>query len=1367
MGMIDAYIPMERRFAIANAEELPDRTFGAVLFADISGFTLFGHALYQELGPTLSAEELTHQLNNVYGSLIGTVHRYGGSVINFGGDAITCWFDKDNGRRATACALDMQKVMYQIENLSTPTGEQYPIGIKVAVTSGRARRFLVGQPRIQRIEVLAGEILDRMAAAERQLQSGEVVVGSEVMGRFGNQAIIEEWREDESGEHFALLAGLTEPVSERPWSETAELELEPAREWLLPPVYERLLRGEGDYLAELRTAVAIFLRFSGINYDDDDDAGAKLDTYICWVQRVLSRYEGFLVQLNIGDKGSYLFCAFGARMTHEDDVDRALSAAMELMFPPHNLIYIKEIQIGITRGQVRVGAYGAPSRRTYGVQGNDVNFAAKLMSEAAPGQILTSKRIMEEASRQYEFEELDPISLIGLDEPFPVFLLTSELPRMATAILGRSRSPIIGREAEQTVLNEGLQALLEGRSATIILEGDAGIGKSRLVEYILQQASRSGVTMLVGGGDEVGKSSMYFAWRPVYRQLFKLDHNSRKGDKISRAEKRAHILDKLRELTPHLVHLAPLLNSILPVEIPENELTSQMTGEVRADNIRVLLVELLSQQAKSNYLLLVLEDAHWMDSASMTMVPMVYREVNPLMIVMAQRPPVDQSPETYVEMQEGIRVSRMQLDPFSTAEVQALACQRLEVQELPQQVLEFVHERAEGNPFFSEELVYALCDAGVIKIVDGKCQITTDLSNLFELEFPDTIQDVIRSRIDRLAPQEQLTLKVASVIGRIFAYRILYDIHPVEADKLYLNDDLDALDHLALIELESPEPDLVYKFKHIFTREVAYNLMLFALRRKLHCAIAEWYENTYAEDLTQVYALLAYHWEKTDNGKKAVEFLEKAGEQAVRNFANREAVMFLQMASTRMEKDDLEVEQARRAQWELLLGEAYVNLAEHLEGRQHLEAGLTLLEQSVPRGHVRLVVEVFGQVMRQVVHRMWPSQFIGRQGKRRVELLAASRACERLVEVYYITNDTLLSLYTAFRTLNLAEAAGSSPELARGYATVGALVGFIPLHSMATAYLRRALEAVEELEDLNARAWVSVVAAFYYAGVGNWEEATLLQKTAVKISRQLGDLRREEDGIGNLFALNYLQGNFNTSMEYIDELIYITRDRNSELSLAYGLQGKAYVSLHLSLYDEAMICLEELHSLLTEDSTITDEALSLEMYGLLAMTHLRRAEFTLALEMVEKATLLTQSLLPSNFSSFSGYTGPACVYLTLWEAGYSLPNVRKLAWRACKMLRKYARVFPIGEPRAFLYEGWYHWLLGKRARAQNYWKRGLTRAVELGMHYDQGLIHYQIGRHLPFGDHNRKIQLNQAVEIFTQIGAKFDLEQSEATLLTV
>jgi len=306
---------------MAQDRELPHRPSGAVLFADVSGFTPLTAALLEELGLRRGPEELTRQLNLVYETLITEVHRYGGSVIGFSGDSITCWFDTDDGRRATACGLAIQEAMSQYASVQTPGGAQVSLGVKAAVAAGPVRRFLVGDPEVQNIDVLAGSPLDRVAAAEGQAGKGEVVVAPEVAARLGERLRVAEYRaEAGTGARFAVVAGRAESAPPAPWpTPEPELSDEQTRAWLLPPVYERLKGGQGGFLAEIRPAVALFLGFSGIDYDGDDLAGEKLDGYIRWVQRVLTRYDGSLLQLTIGDKGSYLYAAFGAPVAHGDD----------------------------------------------------------------------------------------------------------------------------------------------------------------------------------------------------------------------------------------------------------------------------------------------------------------------------------------------------------------------------------------------------------------------------------------------------------------------------------------------------------------------------------------------------------------------------------------------------------------------------------------------------------------------------------------------------------------------------------------------------------------------------------------------------------------------------------------------------------------------------------------------------------------------------------------------------------------------------------------------------------------------------------------------------------------------------------------
>ncbi len=308
-----AYIPMDRRQALAQGAELPEWSEGSALFADISGFTPLTEALALELGPKRGAEELTVHLNNVYDALIDELHRFGGSAVGFAGDAITCWLEGDDGRRATACGLAMQSAMAQFAQVRTHSGRLVSLGMKVAVASGPVRRFVVGDPEYRIHDAMAGVTLENLARAEHHAESGDVILHSATADALAGWLEVGSWPVDEeTGDRFAVVNGLKLNVPETPWPAIADdaLSGDQERAWLLPPVYQRLHSGQGEFLAELRPAVALFTRFGGIDYDRDDDAPGKLDHFIRQVQHILTRYDGSLIQLTIGDKGSYIVRCF-------------------------------------------------------------------------------------------------------------------------------------------------------------------------------------------------------------------------------------------------------------------------------------------------------------------------------------------------------------------------------------------------------------------------------------------------------------------------------------------------------------------------------------------------------------------------------------------------------------------------------------------------------------------------------------------------------------------------------------------------------------------------------------------------------------------------------------------------------------------------------------------------------------------------------------------------------------------------------------------------------------------------------------------------------------------------------------------------
>ncbi len=489
MERLDVYIPIDRRIALARGEALPDRTTGAVLFVDVSGFTPLTEALAQELGPQCGAEVLTQYLNQMYAVLIDAIDRFGGSVIGFSGDAISCWFGQDHGLRAAACALVIQQATPQMATFRTPGGSTFRLTIKATIAAGSARRFVVGRLDVQLFDVLAGAIMDRVTAAEHLTNPGEVVASVEAVAPFPGRVTVREWRSASSSSRFAVIADLKRPVAPAPWPADAQINDKAARAWLMPRVYERLQSGQEPFLADLRPVVALFLKFGGIDYDGDDTAGEKLGHYIRWVQSIVARYDGALLQLTMGDKGSYLYAAFGAPIAHENDSVRAVAAALELRALPPELGFIREVQIGISRGQMRTGNSGGTTRRTYSVLGNEVNVAARLMTRAQPNQILTTQRIFDATRAIFDFEELPALALKGLAHPLQVFAARSRrLVQTSQVFERRSQSAIMGRNTERFHLNEQLLSLLIHQSSrVVVITGEAGIGKSRLVADLLEE----------------------------------------------------------------------------------------------------------------------------------------------------------------------------------------------------------------------------------------------------------------------------------------------------------------------------------------------------------------------------------------------------------------------------------------------------------------------------------------------------------------------------------------------------------------------------------------------------------------------------------------------------------------------------------------------------------------------------------------------------------------------------------------------------------------------------------------------------------------------------------------------------------------
>lgn len=873
-------MPMDRRHALFRGEALPASAVGAALFADISGFTPLTESLVRALGPQRGAEELTHFLNRVYDALIAELYEYGGSVIGFSGDAISCWLDGDDGRRAIACSLAMQRSMVQFAAIPTPNGDVVSLAMKAAVAAGSVRRFVVGDPGIQLIDVMAGQTLDRLAAAEHLAQKGEVAVCEATASALGAILPDTRWRVDEArGERVALVEALATPGDRSPWPAipAEALEEQTVRQWVLPAVYQRLRTGSGEFLAELRPAVALFLRFEGLDFEHDAAVADKLDAYVRWVQGILARFEGTLVQLTIGDKGSYLYAAFGAPVAHEDDAIRAISAAFDLRSPPDSLAYVGAPQIGISRGRMRTGAYGARDGRTYGVLGDETNMAARLMQAAAPGQILVSEAAQQAASGSAKWAQQPPLRVKGKSNPVTTFIALAPQGHRALRINEpRYTLPMVGRQRELALLTQRLAMARAGYGQIVGIVAEAGMGKSRLVAEAIHHARHLRIDAYGGECQSYGSTASYLVWQDLWRGIFAIEANWTVEQQIAALE------EYLARVDPALLPRLPLLGTLLNVSIPDTELTRSFDPKLRKRSLEALLVDCLRTRAARSPLLLVLEDCHWIDMLSRDLVDALGRAAArlPVIIVLSYRPP-DSLGQSVQGIETLPHFTEIRLTSFSTEEAGRLIGLKFAhfegAQEAPADLVRRITERADGNPFYIEELVNYIRDRGINP---------RDATALEQLDLPTSLHSLILSRIDQLAERQKVVLKVASVLGRRVQAHWLSGAYWQLGGAREVRDCLDVLSAVDLLPLDQPEPELVYIFKQIVTQEVAYESLPFALRTVLHMQLGQFIERAYAETLDQYVNLLAFHYERTDDLDKKRRYLLRAGEAAQAAFAS-------------------------------------------------------------------------------------------------------------------------------------------------------------------------------------------------------------------------------------------------------------------------------------------------------------------------------------------------------------------------------------------------------------------------------------------------------------------------------------------------
>ncbi len=870
---LEPYVPVLVRERLARdprplTQPVIEHFSAAVLFADISGFTPLAEELARQ--GAVGAERLKELLDICFGKLVELAHALGGDVIKFPGDGVlVLWRVRPEAgqdlvqavRLASKCALRIQEDFDALEAIPLDGREPIRLRLRVAIGAGPAFAASVGGSEDRWEFVVGGEALGQIAAAARRAAPGEVACSPEAW------TLVEARAAKSAGEGVRIFQKL-EPAVPHPVLEPPRLPPEASealRQYIPRLIQARVNAGQAGWLAEFRHVTVLFVNIPQADLAPGGSADL-LQTITFTLQKAAHRFGGGVNEVVVDDKGLTLVAGWGQSLaTYDDNAARACQAALQAQ---RELLAAKvECGMGLATGTVFVATRGGPRRAEYAMIGDVVNLAARLMG-AGSGTILCDSATRAHSRRRMTFESLPPVRLKGKAEPVVVFRPLSTKVRPQPG-----RQPFFGRCEEQSQLVARLDALAQRQEGGVaVILGEAGIGKSRMIAYLLERTQASTVRSLVGAGEDLERSSPYHAWRSILGALFP---TRAKPDQL-----------------PQIEDLALLLGGVSP-DLPQSE-AERLSAEVRAERTRDLLVEGLRTSLSGTPTLIVLEDAHWLDSSSWALAEALHRAVPALLLVISSRPLGVEMPAEMSKLLEDPRTLRLNLRTLTPEESLALVNYRLDVDSLPEAVARLIQQKAEGHPFFIEQFAFALRDQGVIRIVDGECVLVGDAAKLASAQVPDTIQAIIHGRIDRLTPAQQLTLKVASVLGRAFRIEELEHVHPLHPDAGSLSRQLEVAVELEL--MRGPDQQGSYSFQHAITQEVAYSMLSFAQRRQLHREVAEWLESRPSSEVADIYPVLAHHWSETDDTRKALDYLEKSGEAAMAAFANREATIFFRRA---------------------------------------------------------------------------------------------------------------------------------------------------------------------------------------------------------------------------------------------------------------------------------------------------------------------------------------------------------------------------------------------------------------------------------------------------------------------------------------
>ncbi len=1127
--------------------------------------------------------------------------------------------------------------------------------------------------------------------------------------------------------------------------------------------------------SERRQATVMFADISGFTglseAMDPEEVTCVMNDCFEMMGSIVKRYGGTIDKF-IGD---CIMVLFGVPTAIEDAPQKAVNTAIEI----RNLLnkcsnekkynFPLEVHIGINTGQVVSGSVGSVDKKDFTVIGDTVNIASRLQDISSNGQIYVGPLTYKYTKNDFQYQTLKPIMVKGRKNPVQVYELLSTEVKIERTRFGLDRkiySEIVGRKQELDKLELHVLKVINGEGSIVSIIGEAGIGKSRLIAELKKKDEIKRVKFMEGRALSIGKNLNYHPIIDIFRNWADIRDSDSAMQSVNKLEK------AILKIDPYSAgEILPFVATLMGITLTGKH--AQRMKEIEGDSLEQLILlnlrKLLVKAAQYKPLVLVIEDLHWADLTSIDVFESMYplAQDNPILVINIVRPNFEDTGNRILKTLNNKCIkyhTELYLEPLNNEQCEALINNLLKIKGLPGHVREVVTKRAEGNPFFIEEVIRSFIDEGVVEIKDGKFEVTKKIESVI---IPDTIHDVLMTRIDRLNDQTKSLLKVASVIGRNFFYKILVEVAKNTSE---IDQKLEYLKGIQIIRQGSRISELEYLFRHVLAQEVTYDTILLSKRKTLHLKTAQAIEVIFVERLNEFYGMLAFHYSQGEDYEKAEEYLVKAGNEALKAAASSEAINYFREAlSLYLKKHNNTGDPEIIASLEKNIGMAFFNKGQYHKAVEHFDKVLLLWGEKPPENKIKLYLRFIWNIFL-----LLKNLYVSSKQKKKIPTPRENEIINIISKkAYALSQMDVKKMFIEFILQIKRFFSLDITKIENGTSVLVMQSGAFSLGGISFGISNRILEYSRNYINFNETTEVihyKCIETINHFLSGAWHDEIEFDYALVDQAVKTGANQIITHAYTFWYCMLEIEkGNFNAAIRLINKLDAFAKEYDNDLALARKLLVNTKYLMKQRMLHEALIEIECCIALLSKMGLTPFGIYAKGMKAQVQLLSEDVADAGQTLELIKSEITTEERITPFHKSSFlkSQFMYDLLIFEDSVNGNKS--QLHKKAHKSGMLALQNANKVACEKPGILKLMGINNWIAGQQNKALSWWDKSLQAGEELGARPELSHTYLEIGKrlfeknskHSDLDNINSKGFFERAEFLSREMDLKWDMEEIE------